>query len=285
VFPILKILKNYEVFREKFQIYFLVLSILLFLPYCATVYKPPPQEPFSYQKVATLLSKIHDQEKKVSSFYTYGSLLIKDWKWESESKMLIVATKNPFKTKIEITHPWGRPIVHILIDETRLKVLSFTDKKLYLGHFSPEALSKFFPGDFDSDLIWTALRGYPNLLRYHKAVSLKANQITLFDKKENEVEIIDFYPESLLPRLVSFSKHPINLAFSDFQENDGIFYAKEVKVDNIEGEKDLILKNDKMVFNKNIPEQIFVLEKPPTFKTFYLQESPDAERDQKEIGE
>ncbi|MEE9613036.1 MAG: hypothetical protein V3W19_17405, partial [Desulfatiglandales bacterium] len=213
------------------------------------------------------------------------SLLVKDWKWESESKVLIVATENPFKTKIEINHPWGRPIVHILIDEAKLEVLSFPEKKLYLGNFSPEALSKFLPGGFDSDLIWTALRGYPHLLRYHKAVSLKANQITLFNEKEKEVEIIDFYPESRLPVLVSFPEHHINLAFSDFQENEGIFYAMEVRVDNIKGEKDLVLKNKKMVFNKTIPEQIFVLEKPPGFQTLYLRDNGGSRGHKGEPGE
>ena len=184
-----------------------------------------------------------------------------------------MGTKYPFKTKIEITHPWGRPILHVLIDETRLEVLSFPDKKLYRGAFTPEALSTFFPGDFDSDLILAALRGYPNLLRHHKIISLKAHQISLLNQGGKEVEIIDFYPESLLPKRVSLPEHHINLAFSDFQENDGVYYAREVRVDDFKGKKKLILQSKKMVFNKIIPEQIFVLEKPPGFQTSPLPEN------------
>jgi hypothetical protein len=198
--------------------------------------------------------------------------LVKDWNWESESNILAVGTKNPFKIKIEITHPWGQPILHILMNKTRLEILSFPDKKLYLGTFTPEALSKFFPGDFNAHLIWAALRGYPNLTAHHRIVSLKANQISLFNRKEKEVEIIDLYPETLLPKRVSFPRRHVDLGFSKFQEDNGIYYAREVRVKSTKRKRNLVLKNKKMVFNKTIPEQIFIIEKPPAFGIFPLDE-------------
>lgn len=243
--------------------------IILF-PNCSTIFKPPIQKPLSDHEAAAIISRIQEQEKRVFSFYTYGRVLFEKWNWESESNMLIVATKDPFKIKIEITHPWGQPILHILIDQARLGVLSFSENKLFLGPFTPESLSKFFPGHFDSDLIWTALRGYPNLLRHNRIASLKTNQISLFNNQEKVVEIIDFYPEKLLPRLVSFPEQHIKLTFSDFQEDNGIYYAGEVKVAHSKEKGNLTLKNRKMVFNKTIPKQIFILEKPPAFETFYL---------------
>ena len=88
--------------------------IILF-PNCSTIFKPPIQKPLSDHEAATIISRIREQEKKVFSFYTYGRVLFKKWNWESESNMLIVGTKDPFKIKIEITHPWGQPILHILI--------------------------------------------------------------------------------------------------------------------------------------------------------------------------
>ena len=247
-----------------------LLTCFLFvsLSSCATLYKP-----LGEKDVEVILSRIQAQEGKVFSFYTSGALSLKDRDWESESHVLIVGNKNPFKIKIEVTHPWGRPIVHILIDERNLQVLSFPEKKLYLGTFTPEALSRFLPGELDAHLVWAVLRGYPHLLAYHRTISMKANQIRLFDEKGKVLEIIDLYPESKRPRMVFFPEKNIGLGFSDFQEIDGIYYARKVKVEDMEGKSNLMLRNKKMVFNETIPKQVFHLEKPPSFGTYDLEEN------------
>ena len=248
--------------------------IVSLAPNCASIYKPTSQETFSAPTIKTIISGIQDQDKKVSSFYSLGRIWIKDWGWEAESDILIVGTKSPFKIKIEITHSWGRPIMHILIDTTSLKVLSFTENRLYLGTISPETLSRFFPGDFNADLIWTVLRGYPHLIRHHGVASLRPNQISLLDGEEKEVEVVDFYPENRLPQRASFPERHLTIAFSRFQEDSGIYYAREVKVTSKKGRRRLLLENRNMVFNKPIPEQIFSLEKPPMFETVNLDTDP-----------
>ena len=112
-----------------------------------------------------------------------------------------------------------------------------------------------------------------NTIHRDSITSPRANQISLLNQKEREV--IDLYPENLLPRLVSFPAQQIDLTFSEFQDNDGIYYAREIKVNSIKGSKDLILKSGKKVFNKTIPKQIFILKKPPMFETVYLEENID----------
>jgi hypothetical protein len=239
---------------------------------CARVSKVPPLDPLLYQKAKTLTAGIQEQEEKVFSFYAFGKLLVKSRNRESEFNILAAGAKNPFKMKIELTHPWGQPILHILIDKTRLEALSFPEKRLYLGSITPAALSRFFPGDLDSDLIWGTLRGYPRLLREHVILSLKGNQIRLGKEREKDLEIIDLDPETLLPSLVSFPERKIDFAFSDFHEDHGIYYAREVSVRHHHRGGQLRLKNRKMVFNRNLPEGVFPLEKPPGFETFHLDE-------------
>jgi hypothetical protein len=248
----------------------LTFFLLVSLSSCATIYKP-----LGDKDVEVILSRIQAQEGKVFSFYTSGGLSLQDRDWESESHVLIVGNRNPFKIKIEVTHPWGRPIVHILIDGKNLQVLSFPEKKLYLGVFTPEALSRFLPGELDAHLVWAALRGYPHLLAYHRTTSIKANQIRLFDEKGKVLEIIDLHPESRLPRMVFFPEKNIGLEFSDFQELDGIYYARKVRVEDMDGKSNLMLRNRKTVFNKTIPMQVFHLEKPPSFGTYDLEENPN----------
>ena len=242
--------------------------LFLFLSSCATFYRP-----LGDRDVEVILSRIQNQEGKVFSFYSSGGLSLQDRDWESESYVLIVGNRNPFKIKIEVTHPWGRPLAHILIDQRNLQVLSFTEKRLYLGAFTPETLSKFLPGELDGLLVWAVLRGYPHLLSYHRTTSMKANQIRLLDEKGEVLEIIDLYSESKLPRTVFFPEKNMSLGFSDFQEIDGIYYARKVKVEDMGGKGNLMLRNRKMVFNKTIPKEVFHLEKPPSFDTYDLEEN------------
>lgn len=248
--------------------------IFFLAPSCASLYKPSSQETFRAPTIQAIISRIQEQDRKVSSFYTTGRIWMKDWGWESESNILIVGTKIPLKIKIEITHSWGRPILYALIDDTSLKVLSFTEKRLYIGTLAPETLSKFFPGDFSPDLIWAVLRGYPHLARHNRIASLRANQISLFDGKEKEVEIIDFFPENRFPQRATFPERNLTVSFLGFQEDRGIYYAREVRVNSMKGRRKLLIKNKDMVFNKPIPEEIFILEKPPMFETINLDTAP-----------
>jgi hypothetical protein len=245
--------------------------LFLCLSNCATLSRP-----LGDRDKEVILSRIQAQEGKVFSFYTSGGLSLQDRDWESESHVLIVGNRNPFKIKIEVTHPWGRPMVHILIEERNLQVLSFIEKKLYLGAFTPETLSKFLPGELNAHLVWAVLRGYPHLLSYHRTISMKPNQIRLLDEKRKVIEIIDLYSESKLPRMVFFPEKNMGLGFSDYQEIDGIYYARKVKVEDMGGKSNLMLRSRKMVFNKTIPQEVFHLEKPPSFSTHYLEENANA---------
>ena len=254
---------------------FLFLTILQSIG-CAIIHPPSSKEVFSLHDAGTVTAEIRNQWNKVSSFYTSGTVLMKDWKWESEADILIAGVRDPFKIKIEITHSWGKPILHILIDNDRLEALSFNEKRLYIGDFTSDALSRFLPGSFfDRPLTWSVLRGYPHLLEYKRVEIREMNTIDLSDWKGNVVEIIELDPKSRLPERVYFPDHKLSLAFSGFMNNDGIYYASEVKVNSVHGGKDLIIKNRKMVFNKAVPEQIFRLEKIPGFETVFLKEIQD----------
>jgi hypothetical protein len=256
--------------RTRFCLYSPILFLLFLLCSCAILQKTSSHPPLSKQDVETVLSGIQEQESKVFSCYINGRLTVKNWIWNSDSNILIAGTKEPYRIKIEVTHPWGHPIVHVLIDGTTLKVLSFEEERLYISAFTPENLSEFFPGNFDTDLIWTVLRGYPNLPEYQTATSLESDQISLLDDKEEAVEIIDIYPDNMLPRQVSYPQQNITMFFSDIQEGQGINYARKIKVKNTKEKGSLVIENKEIGFNRTFPEQIFLLEKPPLFETFYL---------------
>jgi len=229
---------------------------------------PLPYDP------AGLITRMLDQEKRVHSFYASGTILVKGWAWKSEAELLIAGTREPLKIKLEITHPWGKPILHILIDKNRLEILSFDEKRVYVGELTAESLSRLsLPGEFcNLNLIWSVLRGYPHIAVYDRISYSDMYRINLFDQEDMDIEIIDLYPENLLPKRVLFPGDSLDIFFSGYKNSDGIDYAEEVTVNNFEGRKDLTIKTRKMVFNKPIPDEIFILEKPGTFETVYMDE-------------
>ena len=262
-------LPPFLLYRSLFS--FFTLAFILVFSSCASLYKSTLSKPLDTQQIKNILYTIKEQDKKVSSFYNLGNIIVKNWLWESEANILVAGTRNPFRIKIEITHAWGQPILHFLIDGGILEVLSFSDNKRYHGQFTPKALSKFIPCEFDENLIWAALRGYPSLLEFHGITSSGANQITLFDEGAGEVQRIELYPESLLPKQIFLPKNLIRLAFQDFEEDNGIYYAKEVRANDMDGRRSLIVKSRKMSFNRIIPDQIFFIEKPPNFENLSLE--------------
>jgi hypothetical protein len=250
---------------------FITFIVIIFFPSCSTFQRPGFREPLGFQEVETILSGMREQEERVDSFYTLGSISVKGSVWESTADILIIGLKNPRKIKIEITHPWGRPILHFLIYKERLEVLSYDEKKIYLGSFTPEAVSRFLPGVMaDPDLIWAVLRGYPHLIKDYGIRDLKPGLISLSNRQEEE--FVELYPGSLLPKRVSFPRQNIHLVFSDFQENNGIIYAREVTANQENEKQEIMIHNKKMVFNTTIPEQVFTLKKPVNFQIIDLDE-------------
>jgi hypothetical protein len=269
----MRVTQQMGVFRQpqKPLCYHLIIFFLLFLvPNCTTVPKPPIQEPLNDQTTKEIITAIREQETKVQSFYAHGQIVSNAWYGQSEANILVVGKKSPFKMKIEITQSWGQPILHILIDQKRLEVLSFKDKTLYYAPFTPESLSRFFPGDIDPEFVWGTLRGYPNLINHDRVKSLRKDQISLFDGEGEEVEVIDLYPDTRLPRSVLFPGKRITLSYAEYQKNGSIHYAREVSLSHKGEKKKLALKNMKTSFNKPIPEQIFIQTKPPAFETRHL---------------
>jgi hypothetical protein len=266
----LSFLNGHFIHRRKLIGLTLIIAALFPLG-CAIIQRPVPQDTLTIHEAESLILRFKDQQERVSSFFASGTVLLKGWIWKSEADILIAGTRDPYKIKIEITHPWGSPIFHLLIEERRVEAISFSEKTLYLGDLSSGVLSKFLPEILlDRDLIWSVLRGFPFVEEYHRAESQRKNVIHLLNQKGGDVEVIELSTENLLPEAVIYPERSLNLAFSGFLEKNGIYHAEEVTVNNIGGAKDLVLKIKNMVLNESIPDQIFTTEKPSTFETVYM---------------
>lgn len=245
------------------------LSLILFQS-CAPVFVQPPSPPLVPQEIAYIISNISDQEKQVHSFFSTARLIYNKDGSESESNILAIASKNPFRIKIEITHPWGRPLLHVLINRSRIQVLSFPEKRYYTGQLGDPGSSKFFPGRLAPDKVWAFLRGYPILLKHKRFLSIKGDQVVFFNGNDEVIQVIDLYPDSDNPRLISFPEEGIRMLFSDFENDNDIYYARKTKLDDLKDKTTLTFKLKQIAFNKSVPETIFCLKIPAGFKKFPL---------------
>jgi hypothetical protein len=244
----------------------LVAACLLSGPGCAGI-GPLFEPPLDPNSVAVLVGDLQTQNAKVQTFFSSGRLWVKDrYGEEGEANIFSAGIKGAGRIKLEITHPWGQPILHFLVDGSDFRLLSFSERKLYVGAFTEEALSTFFPEPMDRTLIWDLLRAYPVLEPPYCARSDRANRISLVSEEGVEREIILFDRESRQPKELILPRRNIKLVFSNFQESEGVRYAGETSLVHVLGGKRLTHEIEKMVFNRAIPDQVFTLQAPPGFE-------------------
>lgn len=247
----------------------LLLMGLLFSGGCAWFAMGPPSPPFDRQEIAAIVSAFENQEKAVHSLFSTGTFTLETQGAQSEAEVLIVARRDPPSIRIEITHPWGQPLLHIQVNGSRLNVISFSEKRHYRGRLGTPWILKQIPFPLDPDLIWSLARAYPVLPSYHHAQSTKDNQMTLMDERDADIQVIDLYPDRH-PRRVRLCRQGTVIAFSDFQDLSGILYAGKIQVTDGENTTLLTLDIRQMVFNRELPEGIFRQEPPPGFEAVDL---------------
>jgi hypothetical protein len=222
------------------------------------------------QKIAEFISLGREQDARVLSLISTGRLTIKRPGSETELNVLIAGVRDLEKIKIEITHPWGRPVVHILINGKGFDMVSFAEKKRYSGLLGTSDPSGFFPGRLSLDQIWAFVRAFPAIADYDSVVLSKENQITLFDSNGDVVQVINFCEQSNFPCAIFFPEQDARVVFSRFQNEKGIYYARETELSGSGKTGTLRIAVKQMVFNEAIPEGIFELITPKGFETVPL---------------
>jgi len=245
-------------------------AFLIFLTACASIPVQPPTPPFSPQKTAQILSEIREQQNKADRLFSTGKLTIKGAEPESESDILIVGTRSPFKVKIEVTHPWGKPLLHIFADNTRLHILSFPEKRYYFGFLGNSYSFRLFGKSLTTEQLWSLVRAFPILKRSERAVSPKGDRIVLLNENAEIVQTIDFFSQNHLPRQISFPERNIKIAFSNYDNEEDIRYARQIRLIDPGAAVNLSIDLKKTVFNKPIPEAIYSIKKPADFETLPL---------------
>ncbi|HDZ90581.1 MAG TPA: DUF4292 domain-containing protein [Deltaproteobacteria bacterium] len=253
--------------QRKLQTRGLFPVALLLLLSCCAGHVPPSAPPLDRQGVEGILRAIGEEQALVHTVISSGALTLHSKGSSSDATALIVASRDRSRIKIEITHTWGRPLLHILVRDQDLEILSFAEKRLYYGYVGTPGLSRVIPVPLSPELLWSLIRAYPVLVSYHRGVSPAGNRITLLNKDGIRVQVIDLYPVDGLPHRVSYCRQNTRVTFSNYKEEDKVRYAGKIQVDGPDEEVGLVLEISRMTFNRPIPEAIFTMKIPPDFTT------------------
>lgn len=251
-------------------VYINFLFIFIILLGCASIPPSSSKSTPDQAEIKRIIDNFSQHNTTVSSFISYGRVIFKNWAWGSESKTLIIGQREPLQLKIELTHSWGRPILHILIKEGKMEVLSFSENRLYSGTYSPLTLSKFIQVHPEIDQLWPILRGYPELKPYDSLTLQEPDNLVLIDQNGKELEKIGLDLEILKISSIWFPESNLKVSFSEYSTEKDIPYAGKVRVDRGGAGKHLILSHEAMVFNREIPTKVFKTRIPPGFEIIDL---------------
>jgi hypothetical protein len=221
--------------------------------------------------VENIIKDIKEQEDIASEFYFTGKLSINGWILDTSADVFIAGEKAPLMLKMEISHSWGKPLLHFLIKDETLEVRDFIEKKQYTGKLTSGNLSRFLPNmDCSPDMIWAFLRGYPEFFSYDRVYEGAPGVLNFEDRYKNTLGTITFSPGEGIKEASSSPPRFLNMKFTDFRKTGDINYAEKTVVEDIRGKKDLTLKRNRVIFNKDIPDKIFTLKNQPFFEVVGL---------------
>ncbi len=235
-------------------------------------------------RVQTILSDFEGQERAAKSLFFSGTLTLLNGDSENSAQILVIAepaapvppqTEPAYahgRIKIEITHPWGKPLLHLYLEGERLFIIDFTEKQFLKGSLRSRYLASRIPIPFNQAVWWSFVRCFPVVLDFDKAVSTTGGRITLLDSKGDDIQTFALYSAEPLPRRTFFLKQNVEMDFSDFEDDQGVLYARRVTLHQPEHEIVLSIKIDRMTINRPIPKAVFEMIPPRGFKTFLLKD-------------
>jgi len=227
-------------------------------------------ESFDKRDVAGIVSAFKDQETMVDSFVSTGRLEVEDETSRWGFDALIIGERNPLRIKIEVTHAWGRPVVHCLISEDKMLVLYFPDKTIYSGRPGRPSSSPFFFDRMELSQLWGLLRGFPVLPKGALSFISEGPGIIPLDKEGRALQRIKIDAETLVPRSVNDEALGLETVYPGFEDRKGILYAGKRWLKDLKNNNKIRLSSKKISFNQPLPEAVFDLKIPHDFREMPL---------------
>ncbi len=260
------------IFEKKWKdILLCILFSFLFLPLgCSTLKQPVETKPLFHKDAAQILSYLKGQNSNVESFQGIGRVIVNSGSSELESN-LFIAGKSPQRARLEITHFWGKPLIHIVIDGRDVSALSLTEKKFFRCHDGYLDIDHIFLSKLDTKIIWDILAGrVPILDEVVKTVGYKENEILLLNSSGQIIERILFSSNPILAKEIYFPLKEITINLSKFRKMNSGYVP--LKIEIIEEKPDRAIKIEYKDFEigNQIPDEIFYLSPLPGYEVIEI---------------
>lgn len=253
----------------------LCLSSVFLLMLCSQGCTPralvvPPVSPYSNQEIQTILNRISEQGRLVTTLFCTGNIVSKTGENELEAMVSFVGSRNPLELRIEVVHPWGPPIAYVQIRNNRFKLLVFREKRMYSGSTEGRNFQRYFPLPLDPAAVWDFFRGYPLISPHKEAISVKKGSISLLDPKGNPERRIYFNPQTYRPEACFYPNMKVTEYYDAFEKEAAIEYARKVVLKDKAEKDSLVLHIRQILFNPRLPTGIFDMKRPKGFESIDL---------------
>jgi len=226
---------------------------------CASLKSPGQLHPLSQTHIALLKKTLNSQTYAVKTFISTGGLEIRDSTRQIPTTFLCIGSRIPFRLKVEITHTWGLPLIHILIQGQEVTVRDLYHHRIYQGHLSPHAPFLGKMPLLDKALLWSIMRAYPEIMDSGE-ISWEDDDRALVVKRKGKIaQEIRFDRDLRYPSSVSYPQLEVDVRFSQFTTNGHITYAKLVEATHLENNSSMRLTIKNIVFNPTLDPNLFNL--------------------------
>ncbi len=151
-----------------------------------------------------------------------------------------------------------------------MEAFSYEENTLYQGRATKELMDRFLPGSPDPRTAWAFLRGYPALPDDWAVSEVKHDRFLVLSETESPGRwVVVGGPAGRDPAEVVFTETGFKASFQGFTEEDGKAYAQEVDM-RVPGRGGVRFRNEKMAFNRRIPDAVFELRPPRAHRTVDL---------------
>lgn len=245
--------------KWKNTILYAIFSFLFLQFGCSALKQPAEIESLFRKDAAQILSHLKGRNSNINSFQGVGRIVVNSGTGELNSN-LFIAGKSPQKVRLEISHFWGKPLVHIVIDGKEISVLSLMEKKFFRCHNGFLDIDHVLLSKLHAEFMWDVLAGrLPVSDKAVKAVRSKENEILLLDSDGTILERILFNASHMVAKEIYFPLQQITVILSEFRGMNSGYTP--LKIDIIEEGLDraITIEYKDFEINKQIPDEVFYL--------------------------
>lgn len=240
----------------------------LSLQSCASIGLAPGNKPLKGREISDAFFHLSREDLKAETFFGTGQLTVEGRDTYSRAPILFIGRRNPLELRIEVTHPWGKPLANMLVKTDGFLLVAFQEAKYYVGDGAAMSRQGILPLQLSPIELWGVARGYPFLEGFKPVFDGVPDGIGLKGEYGKVIRLDGLNPvAALLP------EKEIEIAYDDFTLEAGVAFAKEVRITSSRDGLTVTVKREQMEVNTALSDDIFRIEIPEGYERVRIMNS------------